>query len=224
MFQGFSDAAIDFLWGVRFNNERSWFQQHKGEYTQYVYEPMKQLNAQLYQRMCAAYPKQSFLSKVARIYRDARRLHGQGPYRDHLWLTLQGPVEHWTDTPVFWFELSPDRWDYGLGVYCSQAVTAAKLRARMDADPRPMEKLTRKLDRQTEFALEGPEYARAKTPPSPLLAGWYNKKNWSLVHQEPISDVLYTPTLAERIFDGWKFLMPFYEYLSTVSGDPDPRL
>jgi uncharacterized protein (TIGR02453 family) len=223
MFQGFSDAAVDFLWGVRFNNERGWFEQHKGEYTQYVYEPMKQLNAELYQRMSAAYPKQSFLSKVTRIYRDARRLHGRGPYKDHLWLTLQGPVEHWTDTPVFWFELSPESWDYGLGVYCSQALTAAKLRARMDADPKPMEKLTRKLNRQTEFVLEGPEYARAKAAPSPLLAEWYNKKNYSLIHQEPISDALYSSALTDRIFDGWKFLMPFYEYLSTVPGDPDPR-
>ena len=31
MFQGFSQGAVDFLWGVRFNNERSWFEAHKQE-------------------------------------------------------------------------------------------------------------------------------------------------------------------------------------------------
>ena len=26
MFQGFSQEAVDFLWGIRFNNERGWFE------------------------------------------------------------------------------------------------------------------------------------------------------------------------------------------------------
>ena len=29
MFQGFSNETIDFMWGIRFNNEKSWFEQHK---------------------------------------------------------------------------------------------------------------------------------------------------------------------------------------------------
>ena len=32
MFNGFTPAAIDFLWGIRFNNNRDWFQAHKAEY------------------------------------------------------------------------------------------------------------------------------------------------------------------------------------------------
>ena len=224
MFQGFSDATVDFMWGIRFNNERSWFNQHKDEYLQHFYEPMKALNAELYQLMCDAFPHQTFLSKVSRIYRDARRLHGRGPYRDCLWLSLQGPVEGWMDTPSFWFELTPDGWHYGLGMYCGHAVTAAKLRARMDANPAPMEKLTAMLNSQSEFVLEGPEYAKAKKPSSPILAPWYNKKFYSLIQTESNSAVLYDRGLVERIFEGWKFLMPFYEYLSTVPGDPDPRV
>lgn len=29
MFTGFSDATIDFLWELRFHNERPWFLEHK---------------------------------------------------------------------------------------------------------------------------------------------------------------------------------------------------
>ena len=39
MFQGFSQGAVDFLWGVRFNNERSWFEAHKQEYLDLVIAP-----------------------------------------------------------------------------------------------------------------------------------------------------------------------------------------
>ena len=29
--------------------------------------------------------------RVSRIYRDARRLHGRGPYKDHLWFCVERP-------------------------------------------------------------------------------------------------------------------------------------
>ena len=29
MFQGFSGATVDFMWGIRFNNEKGWFEAHK---------------------------------------------------------------------------------------------------------------------------------------------------------------------------------------------------
>lgn len=32
MFQGFTQGTTDFLWGIRFNNERSWFLAHKEEF------------------------------------------------------------------------------------------------------------------------------------------------------------------------------------------------
>ncbi len=46
MFQGFSQGAIDFLWGIRFNNERGWFLAHKEEFLTLVDAPMRELAAQ----------------------------------------------------------------------------------------------------------------------------------------------------------------------------------
>ena len=51
MFQGFSQQAVDFLWGIRFNNERSWFLEHKQEYLTYVAEPLRQLGEEVQQVM-----------------------------------------------------------------------------------------------------------------------------------------------------------------------------
>ena len=30
MFEGFSQETVDFMWGIRFNNERGWFEAHGG--------------------------------------------------------------------------------------------------------------------------------------------------------------------------------------------------
>ena len=32
MFEGFSPETVDFLWGIRMNNNREWFLEHKKDY------------------------------------------------------------------------------------------------------------------------------------------------------------------------------------------------
>ena len=49
MFTGFTDATVDFLWGIRFNNERPWFEAHKETYLSELYRPMKDLGAEIYE-------------------------------------------------------------------------------------------------------------------------------------------------------------------------------
>ena len=48
MFTGFTPETIDFLWGIRMNNNRDWFLEHKKQYTDTLYEPMKALGADLF--------------------------------------------------------------------------------------------------------------------------------------------------------------------------------
>ena len=99
-----------------------------------------------------------------------------------------------------------------------------KLRARMERDPRVMEKLTRGLDRQTEFSLEGEPYKRPKEgAPSPLLARWYEKKSFSIGHYEKLDEILFSRALVDRLKTGFAFLLPYYDYFVTLDGDPDPR-
>ena len=43
MFTGYCNQTIDFLWGIRFNNERPWFEAHKGDYLQYLLQPTREL-------------------------------------------------------------------------------------------------------------------------------------------------------------------------------------
>ena len=36
-FKGFSPETVDFLWGIRLNNNREWFMEHKKDYTNTLY-------------------------------------------------------------------------------------------------------------------------------------------------------------------------------------------
>lgn len=223
MAQGFNKKTIDFMWNIRFNNEKSWFEAHKDEYKTVLEKPMRELAQEVLAGFGEQHEELDLQLHISRIYRDARRLHGNGFYKDHLWFTLRQPSEEWVDKPVFWFEVKPESWSYGLGFYGAKAVTMAKLRARIDHTPKPLLELNQELTRQSEFVLDGNNYARPKCDPDRPLADWYNKKTFSLIHEEKVSEAVFSKDLAKRLIQGFEFLVPYYRYLSTLDGDPDPR-
>ena len=223
MFQGFSQGAVDFLWGIRFHNERAWFEAHKEEYLTLVDRPLRELGAQAAQTMGEKYPKLGLGLKVSRIYRDARRLYGRGPYKDHLWFSLRHFGEQEGAVPCFYFELAPEYYSYGVGAYDPSPLTMTKLRARVDRDPKPLEKLARRLNRQSEFVLEGELYKRPKGDPGPLLSPWYNRRQITLASDHNCEGVLFTPQLADQVIQGFCFLEPYYCWLQSLAGDPPPE-
>lgn len=224
MFTGFTDETVDFMWGIRFNNERTWFEANKEIYLKHFYQPMRELGEEVYAFIREKRPDYGLIFKQTRIYRDARRLHGRGPYKESLWFTVEQPGEAWTDRPSFWFELTPDGWSYGMGYWVSKPVTMAKLRARIDRDPRTMEDLTRMLNGQTEFSLNTVDYKKLRAPaPSPELEPWYRAKYFSIGHEEKLTEELFGREIVERLKQGYEFLLPCYDYFVTLDGDPDPR-
>lgn len=223
MFHGFSPATVDFLWQLRLNNEKAWFEAHREDFKRDLQQPMKELGAEVFGRMSEKYPNHGFIHKLSRIYKDARRLRGMGPYRDAMWFSIEKPSEEWTSVPVFWFELTPESWTNGMGYYQARPETMAKLRARIDRDPKKFERLIAPLEKQDEFSISGDEYVRKKPAPTEKTALWYNKKTFFLAHTQPNGEELFSPKLAERIFEGMQFLMPIYEYIVTLDSDPSPK-
>ena len=75
-----------------------------------------------------------------------------------------------------------------------------------------LEKLGKRFNKQAQFTLSGPEYARNKTAPSPLMAAWYNKKSINLQHDAAPDERMFSPELAQDIIEGFRTLMPLYKY------------
>ena len=184
---------------------------------------MQDLGRQAQLALVEKFPQEPWNLKVARIYRDARRLHGRGPYKDRLWFTLERPAEDWEIRPAFWFELEPEGYSYGLGYYMAPPVMMAKFRARLDADPKPFSKLARQLARQERFHLEAQPYKRPKGDPGPLLYDWYNARSFSLSCDRAHDSLLFSHDLVDELAAGFGELTPFYRYFLSLEGDQDPR-
>ena len=223
MFQGYTQETVDFMWGIRFNNEREWFLAHKEDYQKHLLEPTRALGEQVYEGLRGMLPHEPLLLKVSRIYRDARRLHGRGPYKDHLWFCVRTGDKDWTGRPTFYFEIAPEYYSYGMGFWQARAELMELFRRDLQERPDEFGRLVRLFNRQREFVLTGDSYARSKGEVSDLLRPWFQKKSLSLSHELPLDEKIFRPELAEEMLAGFKTLVPFYKYFAALCAAVERR-
>ena len=210
-FTGFTEETGSFLWELAFHNEKPWFEAHKADFLRTVKEPFDALARETLALMQEKLPDEPLSLHVSRIYRDARRLFGRGPYKDHLWFTLwTGENRH--NSPVFWFELSPPSYSYGVGFYTATPEQMAAFRRYIDANPAEMERLAKRIAK-SEFHLEGEEYKRPKKDVGSVLNPWYNRKWISLCAEYDHGGALYSPALPAVLTDAFVSLLPVYRLL-----------
>ena len=101
-----------------------------------------------------------------------------------------------------------------MGFWAPKAALMEAYRKAVDEHPEVLEKLVKRFNKQAQFTLSGPEYARKKTAPSPLLAAWYNKKSINLQHDAAPDERMFSQELAQDIIEGFRTLMPLYKYFN----------
>ena len=210
-FPGFTMETRDFLWDLAFHNERPWFNEHKGQFQRVLKDPFDALGRQTLALMAERYPDRPWQLHISRIYRDARRLFGRGPYKDHLWFTIWSGTEK-RDNPAFWFEISGAGYEYGVGFFDARPDEMEAYRRAIREDPKPVEALVRRLKKRPEFSLTGPEYKRPKGDVGELLNPWYNRKWMGVSAAFDFEGDLLSPELPQILAEQYFFLMPYYEF------------
>ena len=212
-FGGFKNEMIDFAWGIRLNNNREWFLSHKEDYLNYFYRPMQELTRDVW-ALAEKYLPEGTHIHLSRIYRDVRRAHGDaGPYKDSLWFNIRRDYPgDWMESPVFFLEIDPDGYYFGLSTLQSKPATMRRFRERIDANPAEFERMARKLERIPGFAVDGQEYKKPKKVWGGIIDKWYNRKKISFYRSRPPDELMMSPELAAHVAGCFKRLMPLYEY------------
>lgn len=211
MFEGFSPETIDFLWGIRMNNNREWFLEHKKQYTDTLYEPMKALAGELF----VPYgDTPGNLMKVSRIYRDAR-LHHPLPYKESLWCCIRRDGDFWLERPCVFFEINPERIMYGFAILRPKTEYMENFRREITNRPREFLDLVSETEKQVGIPLSAQCYKRPKVTDDPDLAPYFAwKEDIECLRFEPISEDIFGPKLVDRVLDMFEKLRPVYDYFN----------
>ena len=211
MFTGYSPETVDFLWGIRLNNNREWFLEHKQDYVKYLYEPTKALGKELFEPFIE---KSGELLKVSRIYRDAR-MHYPVPYKESLWICIRQDVEWWAENGCLYFEINPEGIDYGFFLYHPRPAVMKEFRKYIAAKPGEFLSMIRKVEADTGLTIYAEEYKRPEPCENPDLARFYRWKGkiGCTIHED-FSEDTFGPALAERVRDFLVKLIPLYDYFN----------
>ena len=215
-FAGFTPEAQDFFWELQFNNERPWFKEHKEQFEKCLNTPFKALAMETEELMHKSFPDVELNLHISKIYRDARRLFGRGPYKDNLWFTLmqhQGAI----NAPAFFFEITPRGYSYGMGYYCEKPSEMEKFRKTVASNPTAFERLALEAENVPGMMLEGELYKKPKGNFGEVINRWYNRKWMSLVSNNDYDEKLFSPDLPHVLAETFEQLMPMYEYFNTIS-------
>ena len=211
MFTGFTPETVDFLWGIRMNNNRDWFLEHKKQYTDALYEPMKALGQAVFQPFL---DKPGNILKVSRIYRDAR-LHPPTPYKESLWLCIRQEVDWWAENPCLYFEITPEGASYGFFYWKPPTSVLETFRPRISAKPEEFLKLIRTTEAATGVPVTAQCYKRPKVPDSPALAPYFAwKGEISCTRTIEPGEALFGRQLENEVRDFFEKLAPLYEYFN----------
>ena len=118
----FPAETLRFLRALKRNNRREWFEAHRGDYEQYVRQPMTAIVERLAVDLRAFAPELVASPKVSmyRIYRDTRFSDNKTPYKTHVAAVFptRGLEKH--QGAGLYFHVSPDEVWIGGGMYMPQ--------------------------------------------------------------------------------------------------------
>ncbi len=211
MFGGYSPETVDFLWGIRLNNNREWFLEHKPDYVKYLYEPTKALGAELFQPFL---DKPGEIFKVSRIYRDAR-LHYPVPYKESLWICIRRDVQWWGENPCLYFEINPEGVDYGFFIWKPRPAVLKEFRRNIAAEPEKFLDMIRTAEEAVGQRFTAVEYKHPEKWEDPRLERFYRwKEQIGCTRHEDFSEATFGPALSQRVGDFFRKLTAVYDYFN----------
>lgn len=222
----FSRESIAFLSEVKRQNSKEWYDNNKPAYKMHLLEPFQHLVESLTPTMQSIDPhievSPAIGKTVSRIYRDTRFSKDKSRFRDRMWLTFKRDKKHWIDSPVYFFEVRPDGFYYGLGYYAATRATMDRVRENILRRENEFRHATAHL--LPMFELTGEAYKRPLLLDQPEeIATWYNRKSFSVMKENHDISELFNPQLVNTLAVAFSQLAPLYIFLIRVEDEKSRR-
>lgn len=209
--------TLDFLVENRIQNSRSWFQEHKKEYTEYVRKPLIELVERL--EPCIRSIDERLITTpsrvISRVNRDTLFTKDKSLYRDVMWLAFTGDKKEHESPCALVVEFSPMGFQYGCGYWKTPPRVMDALRKMILENDPVFRKARRAYEGQQRFVLSGDCYKRSRYPEqSEKMRFWLDRKEIGFFHSSKDFKLLFSEELAQALEDGFRQLTPMYQLLA----------
>ena len=207
-FAGFPEQALVFYEGLRADNSKAYWSDHRATYDRCVKAPMEALLAQLEPEFGPA--------TFFRPYRDVRFSKDKTPYKDHAAAVVHGEDP---SAGALYVQLSADGLLVGGGYWHTQTDQARRLRAAI-ADDLTGTALQRILDDLVDWELHGERLKRLPKEHSAdhPRAGLLTLKSLAVTRGFQPAEWLHEAECGRRVGECWRAVGPLNDWLRSHVG------
>jgi uncharacterized protein (TIGR02453 family) len=206
--------AFEFYDALALDNSRAWWQEHRGDYEQYVRQPMMAVLAELEGEFGSGH--------LFRPYRDTRFAKDKSPIKDH-----QGAFIEVEDAVGYYLQVSAEGLMVAGGWYSPRGLQLVRFREAVSAGhASQLRAMLARLEKQG-WQIEGralktrPRGVDADDPNLDLL----RYRALTGAKHYPIEPWLGTPKVVTRVRTAWRQSRPLVEWLGdNVGPGDDPAL
>ena len=220
-FCGFTGEVPKFLFENKLNNSKDWYENHKGEYKKYVYDPFVELIKELSPVITEIDSKIITIPSklISRVRRDTRFSKDKSLYRDNVWLVFLRDKSQMSTSPCFWFEISQKGSSYGAGYYGAETGAMAKMREMIINGHSAFLSALNCYESQNEFVIGGEMFKRSRYPEQPEnLKLWLDRKNIYFECVQNDFKLAFSKELPDILKKGFMKLKPIYNFLCIIEG------
>lgn len=217
-FTGFTPEALQFLFEIKINNNKVWYEANKQRYREILLAPFQKLVGDLSDFMLTIDPQ--FITTpavdktISRINRDTRFSKDKTLYRDSMWLSFKRRSDDWKEAPAYYFEITPDSYRYGMGIYNAPKLIMDKFRQMIDEQPEEFLKVISFYKKNRTFTLEGERYKKTLVPgQSEAIQEWYQCKTFHLTSLHKTDELILGKQLVAVLISSFELLAPLYNFL-----------
>lgn len=212
----FSQRTTDFLAENCLNDSRTWYNEHKSEYQEYVMKPMTELMTALKPTVEAIDRRiECDTRRISRLFKDARYLRGGPIFRENVWCSFPLSRERYDNPAELYFEISPNGVSYGFGWYQTPLAVMNVMRAMIIEGSPSFAAAKKGYESQNLFVMDGDTYKRDRYPDKPEdIRKWLNLRSIYFHYDSADPELMCSESLAERVAHDYMLLAPIVRFLA----------
>lgn len=214
-FQGIKPEAIELLCLNRFNDSKSFYEEHKEELKQGITVPMRQIMLDLSELMGEIDDKilTDPVKSVSRIHRDTRGNRSKIKYRENMWMFFRRYKNVYPGAPFYYFEFFPGSYGYGLAFWLWRPSNFKIVHQQILKHPDRWLDAVKACEEAGFVYSCHDEYKKDMYPDAPEeLKPFLKAKNMSFSYNNFDLSRIATPALIDELKLAFDIARPMYEF------------
>lgn len=220
-FKGFDPDGFMLLEINKFNDSKDFYETVKEDIKSKIITPMRQLALDLSEELLTVDEKMVLIptKMVSRIRRDTRYSKNKEMYRSNVWCMFMRNKHEWRFMPCMWFEIFPESYSYGVGLFHAQPSDLEVFRKYFAENQKDFRYALRQMDvvGAMPYVDTFKKYKPGSEEIDEDIRNYYNSRYFLFSYTGTDMKKLFDGSIEEELIYAVRAFAPMYKFLLNVT-------